>query len=135
MQKELLRLEYETTPNPDIDYLCGKYEVNKEDLEWYKPPKEVKTEVITTPKPPTPTTPKPTPSYQIPNDMARDIKLTKEQIVIWARRYIETEGDLNPKEVKDIVNIIGTIEGSIQPANTTNVNILVQTLMSSKDDC
>jgi len=138
MQTEIMKIEYDTT-DIDIDTLCAKYEVNKEDLDWYKEPTLL-------PKQPIETTIVPgkfaTPST--PEQVALDLLLqatrdVKEKAVAWAKDKLDYDSDeLMPKDVKDLVAIVDTVEAGFKPKDKEGaivVNVLVQNLMDAKDDC
>lgn len=112
------RMEYENT-DISIEDLKTKYTLTEADIQgnkhWKKPP----------------STPPQT------NSTKSNIESFKVLVVEKALEYIEC-GLRDPKELKDLVTIVDTIEKSYGKPETTTptINILVQNLVEKyKDDC
>ena len=142
MLEQILKIEYETT-GTNIDMLCAKYGIAKESLGWYIQKED-------TPKPLMLIQDIPSKSIKTPmtisenDNILTDILEAKQLAVNWALTILKIEDEasvktLQPKEVKDLVAILDTVEQSITKSKVpeaTQFNVLVQNFMDKvKDDC
>ena len=144
MISKLIKAEYDS--GGDLEYLCNKYGVNSSDLDWYKKPKKTKKgkkackTLVTQDS-------QDSVIDVIPDDeledkvMLGDIKLFKKDVVAWCKSKMTNveDDDISVREVKELVAMIDTVEKSVKPKEiekpTTTVNVLVQNLMDTEDDC
>ncbi len=131
MLNEILKTEYDTT-NIDIELLCQRNNIVKEDLPWYHAGytrlEPLKTIILDT---------------SIEEGMLNSVQDIRDKVLSNVKQRLTLDqlgdGELSIKELKEIEGIVSSIESSIKPKQkeeVTTVNILVQNLMDrTVDDC